>query len=248
MNKTTFFENQTNFFLKLTFFFLLSFSLPSAIFAQVSGIVFRDYNANGQRETSATYKEDLVQGITVTAFPTSGASQTATTNVNGAYSFIGLTLPIRIEFTGLPTGNYPSAAGTGNSTSVQFYSAASTTADFAINAPKDFAPAANLPIFIPKQWGHSSPDATASIHAGESALAMFTEGTTGLTPIPTSLATLGQIGNTWGTAFHKKSKTVFASTFYRGNGGFGPGGQSLILVQTQQEQIHSLVRSMAIFK
>jgi hypothetical protein len=211
-------------------FMLLGVSITAQ--AQVSGTVFRDFNANGVKDNGATFNEPFVAGVTVTAYNAVGVATATTTDVNGAYSFTGLTLPLRIEFSGMQTGDYtaPSgSSGTANASSVQFYAAASSTANFAVNAPMHYvSDVANLPIVIPHQWGDSWPAAHLSTHTNESALKKFTENNTGTTPVPSSVATLGQIGNTWGTAYHRKSKTLFASTFFRIFGGYGPGGQSAI--------------------
>ncbi len=55
---------------------------------QISGTVFRDFNGDGVKApTSATSLEPGVKGITVAAYPSSGAVQTTTTSATGTYSF-----------------------------------------------------------------------------------------------------------------------------------------------------------------
>lgn len=64
-----------------TFFLLL---VICSVQAQISGVVFRDYNANGTRENTTTFTEPGVQGITVTAYPPSGSPNNR--NVSSAHT------------------------------------------------------------------------------------------------------------------------------------------------------------------
>ena len=89
---------------KLLLTLLVMLCLFSTVKAQVSGIVFRDYNGNGTRQSGAGYTEPLAQGVVVTAY--NAAEQTlatTTTNASGAYAFTALQIPsgtaIRLEFT-----------------------------------------------------------------------------------------------------------------------------------------------------
>ncbi len=61
------------------------------VFGQVSGVVFRDYNANGIRNTGASYNEEGVGNVTVKAYNAAGAEVgSVVTTPTGAYSFTGL--------------------------------------------------------------------------------------------------------------------------------------------------------------
>ena len=92
--------------------------------------------ANGVKDNSATFNEVFVSDVTVKAYSAAGALVgTTTSSATGTYSFTGLTLPLRIEFTSSQTGDYTAPVGTGNNTSIQFYTAASTTANFGVNYP-----------------------------------------------------------------------------------------------------------------
>ena len=79
---------------KLLLTLLVMLCLFSTVKAQVSGIVFRDYNGNGTRQSGAGYTEPLAQGVVVTAY--NAAEQTlatTTTNASGAYAFTALQIP-----------------------------------------------------------------------------------------------------------------------------------------------------------
>jgi SdrD B-like domain len=90
--------------------------------AQISGVVFRDFNGNGAKDNSATFNEPFVNGVTVKATLPNNTSFTTTTTGSGAYTFTVTQIPagtqVRIEFSGLGLGDFSSFNGTGNATSV----------------------------------------------------------------------------------------------------------------------------------
>ena len=128
--------------------------------AQVSGTVFRDFNANGVKDNSTSFNETFVQGVTVTAYDAAGTPTATTTDASGAYSFTGLTLPLRIEFSGYQTGDYSAPKGNTNNTSVQFYTAASSAANFAVNYPSDYCQSPTPPIVTPVYISGSASGST----------------------------------------------------------------------------------------
>lgn len=95
----------------------------------VTGLVFRDYNANGVQDAN----EPGVGGVTITAYGATGAvvgnaTSSAALATLGTYSisWASADVRVRLEFTGLPgvaqQGAASSAAG-GSGTSVQFVTA-----------------------------------------------------------------------------------------------------------------------------
>ena len=110
--------------------------ISQSIQAQVSGIVFRDFNSNGTIDTTVSYKEIGQVGVVVKAFNASGAEVgTATTDKNGLYSISGVSGPLRVEFSNLPNLDYSSFSG---GTSVQFASGGAINVNFGINYPNDY--------------------------------------------------------------------------------------------------------------
>jgi hypothetical protein len=200
----------------------LSFSCSG----QVSGLVFRDFNGDGVKATTtSTSLEPGVGGITVVAYPSSGAIQTSTTNATGNYSFSGLTLPVRIEFSNLPNGNYTGPQGIESNTTVQFYSSATTMANLGINNPAHYSQS-NPDLITPKHLT-GDPFAGGSNMSGDPALYKFPntasgDAQSGGTPLIT-LATQAQIGSTWGAAYDRVRKKYFTSSVYRRHAPLGPG-------------------------
>lgn len=114
-------------------------SLSSVVHADISGKIFRDFNANGSFDNTASFAELGVAGVTVKAFDTNGAiAATATSTVSGAYTLTGLTAnaPYRLEFTWAETWLKPGAAG---GTSTQFVKDGVSNADLALSSPDEYS-------------------------------------------------------------------------------------------------------------
>lgn len=208
--------------------YLTFFSIQN--YAQVSGKVFRDLNANGVKDNSATFNEPFLAGITVNAYNSAGALVgTATTGSTGTYSFSGLTLPIRVEFLGGMIGDYTSPVGAGNMTSVQFYSSASTTADYGLFYPDEYV-------------GSTNPKMTSVQHVGGDPIAGGTASTASLlktidyNSINSTLNNLqnvavgSQVGSLWGLAWHAPKNKLFSAAFVKRHVGLGPLGVGGIYV------------------
>ncbi|MEI2688268.1 MAG: SdrD B-like domain-containing protein [Anaerolineae bacterium] len=113
----------------------------------ISGTVFRDYNANGTQQTWAnstnTFNEPGIAGVTVTAYDSSGAvAGSATSGATGTYSLSATgTGPYRVEFTLPLNGSLdflsPGAAG---ATTVQFVpDGNSSNVNVGFNNPIDYS-------------------------------------------------------------------------------------------------------------
>lgn len=195
--------------------------------AQVSGTVFRDLNANGSKENNASFNEVGMKDVTVKAYDASGAEVGSTTSSStGAYSFTGLTLPLRIEFTNFGSASlHPAANGSNNTSSVQFYTAATSNADFAVNNPAHYSQT-NPDLVTPKHLT-GDPFAGGSNMSTEAALFRFPNTASGNaqsggTPT-TTLATQADIGSTWGVAYDRARKKLFMASVYRRHAPLGPG-------------------------
>lgn len=179
-----------------------------AVQADVSGTVFRDFNANGTKDTV----ELGVPGITVNAYDSTGAVVgTVTSATNGTYTLSGVTGDVRIEFTDIPAYLYPGATGaaaTASQSSEQFITAgAATTVNYALSYPAEYcnaSPRLMTPKFINgAAAGTGQSDVLLSWPLSNTGTA-----TTGLV----TNATKGEIGAVWGVAYKRSSKEVFTST------------------------------------
>ena len=194
--------------------------------AQVSGTVFRDFNANGTKDNTSTYSEPGVPNITVKAYNSAGTQvgSTQTTSATGTYSFTGLTLPIRVEFSGLGTGDYTAPSGTSNGTSIQFVTAASTNVNFAVNASDDYwnnTAQSNPKYLIPC---YVNGDKDSPFVTNEAAIVAVDESDNGLAPTLDKVAKWSEVGAVWGSAFQRTKDRYFFSAMLKRHAGVGPKG------------------------
>lgn len=210
---------------------LLCIMLCNTINAQISGTVFRDFNGNGVKNNSATFNEPFVAGITVRAFNSANVQlgATKTTDAVGAYSFTAVEIPsgtaVRIEFSGLASGDYSSLNGSGNGSNVQFATAPSTTINYAVNAPDDYWDNTGLanPKLLSIVYGHGDINHTNSANTTFGVI-QIDNNSTGSTPTKVSVATQAQVGSVWGMGYQKTHNRYFFSSFLKRHTGLGPQG------------------------
>jgi hypothetical protein len=210
--------------------------------AQVSGVVYKDFNGDGVRSyTVATplAGEIGIGGITVNLYSSTGLVATTTTSsatgtAAGTYSFTaGITSGTiyRVEFVNLPTGSFDGAKGTNSGTSVQFVTAPSTTASLGINDPADYCQA--IPNFFIPCYVNGNP--TGGGTAGPEGVLVTlpynatspTGTTTGNTPQESAIALNNQLGTVYGVAYQRQTKYVFTSAFVKRHSGLGGDGAAV---------------------
>ncbi len=192
-----------------------------------------------------------VSGVTVSAYDSAGAARgSTTTDASGNFSLSATgTGPYRIEFTNLPSGYYPSTRSTdsvqgGSSTNsgstVQFVDNANTSnVNLAINYPTDYSQ--NNPEIVASMFEQG--DAVTGPNSAASAILSFpysagstdTSGsaTESLFDVPNvnplDIAS-SQIGPTYGIAYARKSRLIYAAAYFKRHAGFGPRGPNGIYV------------------
>lgn len=218
-------------------FLLCAISLfQSTANAQISGVVYRDFNANGAKNNSASYNEPGAPGITVKAYNNAGSLLgTTTSGSNGAYSFSAGVIPsatkVRLEFTGWQSVDFTAPFGSNNKTSVQFVTAPSTTADFGINYPGDYIDNLNARIIVPTYAnGDNQTNPSAdwfNAKNGDASYAFNYDD--GVTPANV-VADMGQIGSVWATAYSRRANKLFYAAFVKRHVSMGPLGLNGIYV------------------
>ncbi|MBJ6611142.1 MAG: right-handed parallel beta-helix repeat-containing protein [Candidatus Thiothrix moscowensis] len=194
---------------------------------EFGGIVFRDYNQNGIRES----QEEGIAGVTVTAYDTANtAVATTATDARGWYRFSGQTngAQYRLEFTGLPASLSSGAQGTDSATNVRFVTASnSCSTHYGVSDPVEYCqatPYVAANVFVGGDPTAADVGVYTSVHT-------FPYNATGPayaeTPPASSKASIAQTGAIWGMAYQKSSKTLYASAVMRrfsGLGSLGTGG------------------------
>jgi SdrD B-like domain len=202
----------------------------AATTTQINGIVFQDINYNG---TQDGVSEIGVAGATVRAYNTAGTLvATRTTTANGTYTISSLTANARyrIEFelpTALAWARPTQNNGTTNGTTVQFITAGSC---------------AILGVANPDDYCQTDPKAATTLMKFGAATAAVADA---VVSIPTSnpinawadtlnqatiisIAKANPIGSTYGLAYKKDTKQLFASAYIRRHAGIGTGGTGAI--------------------
>jgi Tfp pilus assembly major pilin PilA len=227
--------------------------ISQTLSAQVSGTVFRDFNANGVKDTY-----DIgVGGISVKATDAAGTVYgPVTSGSDGKYNLntVPSGLDVRLEFTIPATVGcydekiFSSASG---GTSVQFVQGGATNVDFGVNNPVDYAKTnpdvattcfINGDITLPKttvqfgvQVGVSDMDVALKFNYSKaiaipSGAGSRNLGATPVTPNNTYYSVAEKMGAVWGLAYQKDSKKLFMSAIMRRHAQFGPLGTGGIYV------------------
>ena len=228
--------------------------VPAAV---VTGTIFQDFNGNGLLDLNPTANNtgnnalgsvplasDLgLAGVTVTAFDSANVARGSTqTAANGTYTLNATaTGPYRIEITGLPA-DFTAQPRVGSSlTEVNFIPDGSNTQiNFAANRPADNS--VDAPPLVTNQYfvgANNGPNAAgaAIVRFPYTAGTQSNEDSTQLgqgqpnaynTPDPTTLATVAQVGATWGLGYNKGDDSIYAAAVFKRHADFGPNGTGAI--------------------
>jgi hypothetical protein len=211
--------------------------VPQSVYADISGMVFRDFNANGVKDTatSADPRTDTgVAGVTITAYDTAGTSFAAVSDSTGGYEIDASTGigQFRVEFTNLPADYYPTSNSSGagaSGTTVQFASDGNTgNVNLGINNPEDYSqanPHVVIPLYKPGNSGTSglqkfSYDAPKT---GDGSGIPESLSTGSGVETPVSLATPAEIGTVWGVAYQQSQNRLFTTAFLRRHAAMADG-------------------------
>ncbi len=217
---------------------------PGETSATLTGVVYRDLNANGQRDTATgdinttpQFPEPGVAGVTVTAYPasasgTSNGVSTVTAN-DGTFT---LNVPSagtwRLEVTDLPSYLFDGAAG---STTVVFANTGTSNLEIGVNNPAQYSqPDPVVATVFMSQGAYDgdyadNPGLISMRRSGVGANAH--NGTVTGSPTDgsyTQLSTFGQIGAAYGMAWDRTHGYLYTAAFHKYLVGYGPGGRGQI--------------------
>ncbi|HMS28660.1 MAG TPA: SdrD B-like domain-containing protein [Saprospiraceae bacterium] len=207
--------------------------------AQISGTVFRDFNANGVQDnpsTGVSAGEVGAMGIIISAYDDNDLPNVPTSSTisgaSGTYTLTGLIAGTnyRIEFIIPDQYDYSGPIGASNASSVRFinYSSAVNEINFGINYPDNYCQNLN-PNLLFTRMINGDPTAGGSSGTTE-ALFSAPYNSTGQTPSFTIEATQAELGSTWGAAFNKNTKKFFSSAVIRRHAGLSSSGVGAIFV------------------
>ncbi|GAB3789728.1 hypothetical protein GCM10028818_58850 [Spirosoma horti] len=232
----------------------------------MKGVVFRDYDLNGVR--SDTLPIELgVAGVMVRAFvDLNKVPIQTTTDAQGNYAFSAVDvpagMPVRIEFSNLPTGDYNGPSGSGSGTSVQFTKAPAVNVNVGINYPADYCQPKGVRLVVPcyvngntqittDANGNPVPDDKQAAKADVLVdIAYQASGVAGASNFPpVHLASGSQTGAVWALAYQRRSKKMFSAAVVKRHMSFGPlgsGGMYATDMTTQTTSNFLDVRTLGI--
>lgn len=197
------------------------------------GVVFHDFDHDGERTEDyshvsadyAAYQDEGVSGITVLITTVSGATLNATTDAAGAWSANLDTddFPIRVDFTGLPSGWTSTPKGANSDGLTQHIASDADcgtdgAASAGISAPGSFCDTrpelATTCFLFGNVADHDSQAAVVTLIDG----AIDNGGTGGAgwqTDPYTTIATLGQVGAVYGIESNPNDGSVYAASFVK---------------------------------
>lgn len=184
-------------------------------FAQISGVIWQDNNANNIKESSET-SQPLIQ---VRAFDTFGnVIDTAVTNTDGLYKLdIPARQRVRLEFSGIPEGYVPAFA--------------KATTQF-ITSPAEIS----LGIYHPATFTGNNPMAVQTVFAARELSVKTLKPISSLVKYPavpfkgmdySAITPVQNTGSIWGLAYDRRRKILFSSSLAKRHsalGSQGPGG------------------------
>ncbi|WP_313915898.1 GEVED domain-containing protein [Tahibacter sp.] len=218
---------------------LLSLAASSA-FANITGTVFRDYDADGVIDTG----EPGLGGITVTAYDAAGTSVATATTFDqscsaaatpvaactaantpalGSYTLvIASGGPFRVEFTG-ETGAFATAAfGSANPTSVQFVATSTATANAGFNNPAQYCAGPTPPSVVAGffAFGNQTPGLTTLFGFDYDARGIDHDADPVAAGVQAqrSYGLSDQTGAIYGIAYQRRTRSLFSATYmHRGS-------------------------------
>lgn len=215
---------------------VVSMTAPASPYAPfsvsaITGTVFNDLNSDG----NMVITETGVAAVTVTAYDSTGAVVgSGTTDASGLCTITPSgNGPYRLEFSSLPTGYEPSrvvTTSTDNDSSVQFINIAADAsgADFGILQPAAFV---SFPLYaIAGSFVNGDPTAAGNTVGSIPVLHSFNVDYNGKTPVPSTVATAGQVGSIWGIAWQPSANKVYVSAYVKRHAGLGSLGLGGIYV------------------
>lgn len=196
----------------------------SAAATEITGTVFEDFNYNG---TYNTFEHLGVKGVAVVATDSLGNTFNTATDASGNYTFAGLSTnrTYRIAFTIPDSLSWakPTFYNGDNGTSIQFVQSGNC-ANLGVTVPEDFCETNPFVAIACYENGDGTGNNNVSLLKYNYADDGIPTQYGGSAANPTTLATIAQIGSVWGTAYRKKSTTIYTTASLKRHVSLGPLG------------------------
>jgi hypothetical protein len=216
----------------LALYFIL-FIKSISMNAQVSGRIYKDFNANGIWDSTATHLDEGSLGTLVQVYDKKGILKgSATTNANGKYFIPNISGDLRLQVI-VPayyTDGFITGANKNSQSNIQFIKAPATNVDLGVNFGDDYC--GNDPKMIVSCYsvgiGGQSEDAIVTLPYSASGKDASVK--------QMMNSPMQYMGCLWGGAYQKTSGSFFTGAFMKRHAAFGAGGPSAIYVTKNANQ------------
>ncbi len=198
-----------------------SLVMTSTLYADISGVVYRDYN----NDATQSVFEPGVGGLTVTAFAEGQAPVTTVTGPDGSYVLSGTGAISRVEVTDIPSFLQPGPAGAGSLTTTFVAADGATDQNVALVNPGEFCdgnPDVVVPCYV------NGDPLVAGTSADTDWLVRVDYTPTADREVNEFLATGSVVGATWGVAYQRQTETLFSAAVVKRHSGLGSNGAGAI--------------------
>jgi SdrD B-like domain len=210
-------------------FIPLSLLFFTSVHAQISGRIYKDFDANGCWDSTATHLDQGRIGTRVEVYNKTGILvASTTTDATGKYFIPSITGDVRVHL--IPatyyTDGFITKKNQGSQSSIQFVKAPASNIDLGMNYADDYC-GANPQVVVP-----CYVVGIGDVLTPNDGLALFNYGASGTdhSQIRMPNASLSVIGSTWGGAYQKESGSFFMASFMKRHTNFGIGGTGAIYI------------------
>ncbi len=190
----------------------------------ITGTVFRDYDANG---ADAGALEPGVSNIIVTAYDSSNTDvASCETNANGAYDLNIAVFPVRLEISNIPTYLQSGPAGADSETTVTFVSGPASGVDFGLANPAQYCEAATDQLATTCFVNGSAENSPGGPN---DTLVRWDYIERGDTTPPTHISERDHIGSAWGLAYDPLNQDLYTAAFLKRHVGLKNGLGAIFL-------------------
>lgn len=204
---------------------------------ELGGRIYHDLNNDGAYDPML---EPGIENATVRLYACTSETPISTTNtdVNGEYTFTGLTPSnrYRLEFDAPPNSSYlPAFAGTNNRSIVQYALPGACDVLVGFLTTEEFCDESELRLILPCYENGSGSGNNNAV------MVSFGYDLSGVTTSPEINFTAAELGSIYGTAFFPDRSLVFTSAFLKRHSGLGPRGLDGVYALDYSSSIPSLV-------
>ncbi len=201
---------------KLLLHNILFVLMTTAVWADISGTIFRDFNLNGTQDTL----EPGISGLTVTAYDDNGAvGLSQTTDADGHYTLVTGAGKFRVEVTNVPSYLKAGTAISGSTAALVSIVDNGDTHHVGLHNTGQYCQA-NPDIIMTR---FTKDDSSSGVNRHVNTILQFPYTANG-EDAPTNISEYSDVGAVYGVAHLRKANVTYTSTYLKRHADIGPSG------------------------